>query len=236
MQVYLITNKVNGKKYVGQTIRTLKQRWNSHVTTARNGGKFAISKAINKYGSKAFSIETLRMCKSRKELNKFEALFIDSIGTISPNGYNLTTGGESPIPSEETKKKQREAKLGMHISPSTEFKPGNRPSPKTEFKAGHRSSPDTEFKKGHRTWNKGTNYGSGESNSFFGKKHSEESKRKMRLAKLGKPRAHGSWENRPTKHGSAQGYKIRGCRCEMCKKYSHDLYIRTKENAKHARH
>jgi group I intron endonuclease len=212
MLVYLITNKVNGKRYVGQTTRTLNKRWNSHLTASRRGGKCAISKAINKYGEEKFSIEILRVCKSRKELSKFETLLIKKLGTLSPQGYNLTTGGESSIPTEETKKKQSKAKLGMHTSTSTEIKPNQRLSPKTEFKAGYRASPKTEFKKGQTPWNKGISMYVGSDNPFFGKKHSVSSKKKMRKAKLGKP---APWKS-GWHHGTSYAYGPKKCRCEVC--------------------
>lgn len=212
MLVYLITNRVNDKQYVGQTVRTLKQRWSSHIYASRHNAKYAISKAIRKYGKKSFTIKVLRVCKSRKELNQLETLLIKKFDTISPRD-NLTTGGESPVPTEETKKKQSDAKLGMHLSPETEFKKGVRTSPKTEFKAGYSSSPDTEFKKGQPSWNKGKVMPRGIYNSWFGSKHSVASKNKMRRSKLGKPRA---WQV-PWHHGNGHAYSRKKCRCEACR-------------------
>ena len=215
MLVYLITNKVNGKQYVGQTIRTLRQRWASHTMSARNGVKYAICNAIRKYGEKKFSVETLRVCRTRKQMNHVEIFYIKKFRTLYPSGYNLTPGGDSPVFTEETKAKMRKVKLGKHFSPATEFKKGYRFSPKTEFKKRHRPSPKTEFKSGQTPWNKGTHYRAGSSHAFFGKHHSVATKKAMRIAKLGKPRA---WQV-PWHHGNGYAYGNKHCRCEVCREW-----------------
>ena len=186
MQIYLVTNKVNGKLYVGQTIQVLKKRWSSHGSDAKRGrGPHALVHALLKYGKENFTIRTLKVCSTIKELNRFEKFFIVKLKTKAPNGYNITDGGDGT--------------LGV-------------PYTKSQYK---------KFKKTIGNSRKGSG------NSFFGEKHTASAKNKMSKAKLGKPRAHGSWENRPTLHGTAQGYKLRGCRCEICRKYRHTLYVRT---------
>jgi hypothetical protein len=41
MKIYVITNKINGKKYVGQTIRDLDSRLKRHINDAKKGGSCA---------------------------------------------------------------------------------------------------------------------------------------------------------------------------------------------------
>jgi hypothetical protein len=54
--IYCHTNKMSGKAYVGQTKRSMMQRWAQHVHDARTGhGCRALSAAIRKYGSDAFA-------------------------------------------------------------------------------------------------------------------------------------------------------------------------------------
>ena len=48
--VYKITNRVNGKSYIGHSVRTLEQRWKSHLSSVRQGSKFRFHSAIRKYG------------------------------------------------------------------------------------------------------------------------------------------------------------------------------------------
>jgi len=103
MIVYLITNRINGKQYVGQTTQALANRWKTHCSPA--SGCFAISSAIHKYGKDNFSIEIIFNADSLEELDKKEEEFINKFNTLSPNGYNLKTGGNVPRMSEESKRK-----------------------------------------------------------------------------------------------------------------------------------
>ncbi len=119
MFVYLITNIVNGKRYVGQTIHTLEWRWKQHLKK----GKFtALRNAINKYGADKFIIESICEPPTIELMNEFEQEYIQRYCTMSPNGYNLTTGGERPSPSQETRAKQSHAQLGKKQSQETKLK------------------------------------------------------------------------------------------------------------------
>ena len=65
--IYCITNKINGKKYIGQTTETIHKRWIRHINAHSN---MAISKAIDKYGKENFEIKELlcATCNTKKEL------------------------------------------------------------------------------------------------------------------------------------------------------------------------
>ena len=54
--IYTITNQVNGKRYVGQSIH-IETRWKQHIYTALNipEEKTKIYNAIRKYGLNNFS-------------------------------------------------------------------------------------------------------------------------------------------------------------------------------------
>lgn len=113
MIIYLITNRVNNKQYVGQTRSSLRKRFNQHCDI-RN--KTAISYAIRKYGKENFSIEALcENINNLDELNKLEIQYIKDLNTISPNGYNVESGGRCSSPSEETKRKISKANRGRKI-------------------------------------------------------------------------------------------------------------------------
>lgn len=92
--IYLITNLVNGKRYVGKIILTLAKRWSLHKSDARRGTGFPISRAIRKYGAKNFSIEVLALAVPRR-LDGLEKKFIKYLNTLVDNkcGYNSDEGG-----------------------------------------------------------------------------------------------------------------------------------------------
>jgi group I intron endonuclease len=96
VKIYRITNKTNGKIYIGQTRHELSERWRSHVWEAFRGKKqWALSCAIRKYGAVAFGMEVLYVAKTQRELNKMETFFIVLYQSHKPeNGYNLTMGGD----------------------------------------------------------------------------------------------------------------------------------------------
>lgn len=90
MIVYLITNTVNGKRYVGQTALTLEERWGLHKYRKSCPAMVA---AVRKYGSHNFTIEALFDSLTEEQANEFEKEYIERYNTLAPNGYNLTTGG-----------------------------------------------------------------------------------------------------------------------------------------------
>lgn len=85
--IYKITNLINGKSYIGQSIH-IKRRWNEHKKQNANS---LIGKAIKKYGKKNFVFEVLEeVSKNDCELlDELEAMYIHSFNTITPNGYNI---------------------------------------------------------------------------------------------------------------------------------------------------
>ena len=88
--VYLIWCKINGMRYVGQTIQPLKKRFNNHASSK----KCSIGKAICKYGKENFYYGVIVTCYSRAELDEKEKFFIAVLRTKEPYGYNRTDGGE----------------------------------------------------------------------------------------------------------------------------------------------
>jgi hypothetical protein len=91
--IYLITNLVNNKKYVGLTTTSLDQRWESHLDTSRKNAGL-VHKAIAEFGKENFTIELIDSASNPKELRVKEREWIKKLNTSSPNGYNSTNGGE----------------------------------------------------------------------------------------------------------------------------------------------
>jgi len=123
MIIYKITNSINSKVYIGQTIETLEKRWRRHTwnsTIKRNA--MAITNAIIKYGKENFIIEQIDTAISIEELNEKEVLYIKEYNSISPNGYNLKDGGNNRKLSEETKLKISISNKGKKVSDETRKK------------------------------------------------------------------------------------------------------------------
>lgn len=86
--IYCLTHRVSGKLYVGQS-RDIEGRWRSH---ARATGGLGIAGAIAKYGWSEFDALVLELCPIEL-LNERERHWVETLGSLSPGGYNLTTGG-----------------------------------------------------------------------------------------------------------------------------------------------
>lgn len=91
--IYLVTNTINGKRYVGQTTDSVGRRWAHHCSkTSRCKALYA---AIIKHGKNAFNVEVLAFGSGADELNLLEAQYVARYQSVSPNGYNLKEGGGS---------------------------------------------------------------------------------------------------------------------------------------------
>jgi group I intron endonuclease len=111
MVVYLITNKINGKKYVGWTSKSLEVRWKQH--SYQHSGCLALLRAINKHGVENFTTEILFTVPTKELAIRLEIEYIEKYKTISPNGYNLTSGGEGVAGDcEEVRRKKSLANMG----------------------------------------------------------------------------------------------------------------------------
>ena len=95
--LYCHTNRVNGKRYVGQTTDTMGGRWKEHVSAAKqHRGARLLGAAIRKYGSDVFDHEVLEVIvATQQEADITEAEWIKRKESRAPTGYNLTAGGGS---------------------------------------------------------------------------------------------------------------------------------------------
>lgn len=91
--IYKITNKLNGKIYIGKTMQTIEERFIIHCRDAQKSYKNRpLYDAINKYGQHNFSIEVVEEC-SDLILSEREKFWIEYFGSFK-NGYNATIGGD----------------------------------------------------------------------------------------------------------------------------------------------
>ena len=92
--IYKITNKINGKSYIGQTIQNVKERFYQHCATkcSKAVSNMAIHRAIKKYGKSNFTVEVIEEIDSAN-LNDRERYWIKYYNSYN-NGYNSTKGGQ----------------------------------------------------------------------------------------------------------------------------------------------
>lgn len=94
--IYKITNMVNGKCYIGQSV-DIQKRWRGHRKTMNYPGDHSYNnplyRAMRKYGIENFSFEVLEECQV-SELNNKEKYYIALYNSFF-EGYNLTLGGDS---------------------------------------------------------------------------------------------------------------------------------------------
>lgn len=92
--IYKITNNLNGKVYIGQTVQPLRDRWYRHCGNygSTNENNMAIKRAIKKYGKKNFTIEEIESC-DYNDLDEKERFWINYYNSYN-EGYNSTLGGQ----------------------------------------------------------------------------------------------------------------------------------------------
>jgi len=188
--IYIILSKIDGKKYIGQTIG-FKKRFKYHRITLR-GNKHRnphLQHAWNKYGEENFEFIEFFPCE-REKFGYWELFFVRKFNTLDQTeGYNIHipdgTGRGFSL-SDETKARISAAQLG---------KKGKSPSPETRRKIsealkGRKLSPETlakiSGKNNHcygRTGAKHPMFGrTWKNHPRFGKAHTKETKKKMSIA------------------------------------------------------
>lgn len=98
--IYMITNIVNGKVYIGQS-QHIELRWQQHRNRPFNSSYKEYDsyfyRAIRKYGLENFTFEVLEEC-NLDELDEKEIFWIKKRNSTNPNyGYNLTDGGTTAV-------------------------------------------------------------------------------------------------------------------------------------------
>ena len=94
-EIYLITNIVNSKKYIGLSTRGGKFRYFAHINNAKNNSKLPIHKAIRKWGMRNFELHILATADNFEKLKELEIKYIKEYNSNNLEfGYNLTIGGD----------------------------------------------------------------------------------------------------------------------------------------------
>lgn len=109
--IYITTNNINGKKYIGQ-----KKYYGNYETYIGSG--IALKNAINKYGKENFTREIIENCKTKEELDSREKFWIEYYNaTESEDFYNITSGGDGGFGSGKNS-----PWYGKHLSDETKEK------------------------------------------------------------------------------------------------------------------
>lgn len=116
--IYKITNNINQKVYIGQTINNMNKRFKKHLSQVNcKNICSALYAAFKKYGQDNFIIESIVTGDyTKEELNELEVFYIKKYNSISPNGYNLQSGGNSFMVVESVKKQTSDKLKGRKIS------------------------------------------------------------------------------------------------------------------------
>lgn len=168
--IYLVWCRVNGKRYVGQTVQPLEKRFNAHASCKKN---MLISKAIRKYGKEKFRYGVIKVCSSKAEMDYWEKYFIVALKSKVPYGYNMTDGGEGTLGIERTP--EYCAKLSVRFSGKNNPRYGKKNTPEHTARIvaanlGRKRKPGT---------------GENIANALRGKKHTKERCANISIAKRG---------------------------------------------------
>ena len=95
-KIYLIENTCTHKKYVGLTVMSLQNRWGNHLRTAfESMSNTPLHKSIREFGKDNFTITCIEESLSQEILPEKEKYWIETLGTIAPNGFNVLEGGQT---------------------------------------------------------------------------------------------------------------------------------------------
>lgn len=89
--IYITTNLINGKRYIGKKVFDGASRWKSYL-----GSGTYLTKAIKKYGRENFIRDIVDIAYSEEELNEKEKMWIENYNAVeSDDFYNQIEGGET---------------------------------------------------------------------------------------------------------------------------------------------
>lgn len=181
--IYLTTNNINGKIYIGKREFCKDKRANSIYL----GSGILIKKAVKKYGRKNFSRKMLKLCETLEELYEAEIFFIKKYDACNPKiGYNLHEGGYGFKAGDKNPsygKPEENPFFGKHHTEESKKKMSDSKKGKPSKLKGIKMSEEARLKMSISAKKRLANP---KNNSMYGKKHSEESKEKNRQSHLGK--------------------------------------------------
>ena len=173
--IYCIENKVNNKKYIGQS-KNINDRWYKHKNELKHGthSNDYLQHSWNKYGENNFEFYILEYCNSDK-LDEMEIYYIELYDTLNhANGYNLKSGGQdNGVQATEYVKEKISKALKKSYSENEEIKEKRRQDALSQW-----ANPEIKAKI------------LGKNNGMYGKTHSKEARRKISEAQKGRISQH----------------------------------------------
>lgn len=172
--IYIFTNKINGKVYVGQSIYP-ESRKIQHINASKTKD-YLFYRALRKYGIENFEFQVIEKDIHVDKIGERERYWIKKLNSKAPNGYNSTDGGEGcpgmkyTIEARDKMSKSAKARCNYGVFPQqfSSWVYGDSPKRHTPLPA--------EVKKAISEKRKGT-------------KTSEETKKKISKALKGKPKS-----------------------------------------------
>jgi group I intron endonuclease len=124
MHIYKITNLVNGKIYIGQTVqKNPKMRWYSHCDYVRKGRKSHLYDSMRKHGIDQFLWEVIDQAANIDDLNLKEQQWLNHYKSVSIV-YNNREAGGNKFHSTESKLRMQEAQKQAHARRRAEGREG----------------------------------------------------------------------------------------------------------------
>lgn len=124
MHIYKITNTLNNKIYIGQTVqKNPKMRWYQHCADAKNGKDSRLCNSMRKYGVDNFMWEIIDTAQTLPDLNAKEEQWLLHYRQIT-ECYNIREAGGNKLHSAESIEKMREAQRQAHARRRAEGKDG----------------------------------------------------------------------------------------------------------------
>ena len=199
MFIYKLTNKVNGKIYVGKTEKSLADRLSRHLACAKRKVNRYLYDAMNHYEYDNFEISLIEECSTRDILDDREKYWIRAFNSLYPSGYNMTIGGGGGNTLASWTEEQRKELYSRQTAKRVGMRRTEEQKSRMKAAAKRREEAKTEQQKkeisdkirainiekgicpSKEFWGK-----KGQEGFFKGKKHTEEAKKKVSLSRKGK--------------------------------------------------
>jgi hypothetical protein len=144
--IYLTTNTINGKKYIGQKAG----QWNPDY----KGSGVALKSALKKYGKEAFNVELLEIVQTKYEIDNKEIEWISKYNAVEDKSfYNLGIGGKCWNRGIKNPKNSERMKLNNPMK-SKEVREKAKETKRKLFESGKYGTTGKPFCKGHSPSNK----------------------------------------------------------------------------------